>query len=160
MTPAERQRLIDRYADGPAEVDRALAGFPAARLTERAFPGKWTAAEIVHHLSDSESISGIRVRRLVAEDHAVVQGYDQERYTRDLRYNERDIAPALENFRTVRAVTTQFLRQLTDSEWQRQGWHTDMGAYTPEIWLEIYAAHAHGHADQIRRLKDALVPQS
>ncbi len=155
MTREERQRLIDQYAEGPAEVVRSLEGFPAARLTDRPFPGKWTAAEIVHHLSDSETISGIRVRRLVAEDHAVIQGYDQERYARDLRYNQRDIGPALENFRAVRAATTQFLRQLTDDEWARAGWHNEMGAYSPEIWLGIYAVHAHGHAEQIRRLRDA-----
>ena len=156
MTHEERQRLIARYAEGPAEVTSSLEGFPPALLTLRPFPGKWTAAEIVHHLSDSETISGIRLRRLVAEDHAVIQGYDQERYARDLRYNERDIAPALENFRAVRAATRQLLERLTDAEWGRAGWHTEMGAYGPETWLGIYADHAHGHAAQIRRLRATL----
>ena len=157
MTREERERLIEQYAKGPDEVATALAGFPAGHLTSRPIAGKWSAAEIVHHLSDSESISGTRVRRLIAEQHPVIQGYDQDDYARALRYNDRDIAPALENYRTVREVTTQLLRGLTDEQWQRQGWHTETGLYTMEKWLGIYAAHAHEHAVQIRRLRDALV---
>ena len=134
----------------------SLAGFPAPQLTAHPIAGKWSAAEIVHHLSDSETISGIRLRRLVAETNPVIYGYDQEAYTRALRYNDRDIAPALENFRAVRAATTQLMRAMTEAEWQRHGWHTEIGLYSAEAWLRIYAVHAHDHAAQIRRLRDAL----
>jgi hypothetical protein len=156
MTREERQRLIDRYAVGPDEVRRSLEGFPRDRLTATPFPGKWSAAEIVHHLSDSETISGIRLRRLIAEDRPVIYGYDQEEYARRLRYSERDIAPSLANFAAVRAATTQLLRLMTDEEWSRGGWHTESGAYDAERWLQIYAAHAHDHAAQIARLREAL----
>ena len=156
MTREDRQQLIDQYAKGPDEVVSSLAGFPAARLTAHPIPGKWSAAEIVHHLSDSETISGIRLRRLIAESNPVIYGYDQEEYTRALRYNERDLAPALENFRAVRGATTQLLRALTEADWKRQGWHTEIGLYTTESWLRIYADHAHNHAAQIRRLREAL----
>lgn len=156
MTAEERSRLVDRYAAGFAEVEKALAGFPADRLTARPFPGKWTAAEIVHHLADSETVSAIRIRRLVAEDRAVIAGYDQERYAVVMRYNERDIAPSLAQFQAVRAGTVPLLRMLGDAEWTRQGWHTEIGPYTPEDWLRIYAGHAHKHAEQIGRLRDAV----
>lgn len=157
MTREERQQLIEQYARGPEAVDRSLARFPADQLTAHPIPGKWSAAEIVHHLSDSESISGTRIRRLIAERLPVIVGYDQEEYARNLRYNERDIAPALENFRTVRTVTTQLLKTLTDDDWGRQGWHTESGPYGAETWLGIYAVHAHNHAQQIERLREALV---
>ena len=157
MTHDERQQLIARYAEGPREVTRSLEGFPADRLTARPFPAKWTAAEIVHHLSDSETISGIRLRRLIAETRPVIHGYDQEHYARALLYNERDIAPSLENFRAVRAATAQVLQLMREDDWHRQGWHTESGLYTPEHWLAIYAIHAHDHAAQIRRLREALV---
>ena len=157
MTREERQQLIEQYAQGPEVVAASLAGFPVDRLTAHPIAGKWSAAEIVHHLSDSESISGVRLRRLIAEERPVITGYDQEHYARVLRYNERDIAPALANFSTVRAVTTQLLRTVADDVWRRPGWHTESGAYDAETWLGIYAAHAHGHASQIRRLREALV---
>jgi hypothetical protein len=158
MTRDQRQQLIDRYADGVRQVEQALEGFPDRLLAERPFPGKWTAREIVHHLADSESTSAIRIRKLLVEDHALIQGYDQEAYAVKLRYNDRpDLAPPLGAFRNARLTTLQLISGLSDADWQRTGWHTESGVYTAERWLEIYAAHAHGHADQIRRLKEALV---
>ena len=53
--------------------------------------------------------------------------------------------------------------QRTDREglfctWMRAGGATlgDPGPYSAEDWLRIYAAHAHNHAAQIRRLREAL----
>jgi len=158
MTREQRQQLISRYADGVHQVEQALEGFPERLLGERPFPGKWTAREIVHHLADSETTSAIRLRKLLVEDHALIQGYDQDAFAVKLRYNERpDLAPSLGAFRSARQSTLQLMNAMNDADWGRTGWHTESGLYSAERWLEIYAAHAHGHADQIRRLKGALV---
>ncbi|MCJ7441025.1 MAG: DinB family protein [Thermoanaerobaculaceae bacterium] len=156
MTKEERDALIERYASGTAEVVSSLEGFPPDKLATRAFPGKWSAAEIVHHLADSEMTSAIRLRRLLAEERPVIHGYDQEAFATRLRYAARDISPALDALRSARATTTQLLRTMSDEEWRAPGWHTEIGLYTAERWLEIYAQHAHGHAEQIRRLRAAL----
>ena len=44
----------------------------------------------------------------------------------------------------------ELLDRLTEAEWQQEGTHTEQGHYTLTKWLEIYAAHVHGHAEQIR----------
>lgn len=156
MTQAERQELIDRYADGYNEVTRALEGFPTDKLTAHAIPGKWSAAEIIHHLADSEMMSAIRLRRLLVEDNPAIQGYPEAVYAERLLYNTRDIAPALEAFKAARATTVQLLEKMTEEDWQRKGTHSESGAYGTEIWLGNYAAHAHDHAGQIRRLREAM----
>lgn len=156
MTRQERDRLIAQYAAGYDEVVRALDGFPAGQLTAHPIAGKWSAAEIVHHLADSESTSAQRLRKLLVEDHPVIQGYDEAAWAVRLRYNERDLTPALAAFRAARETTAQILPGLTDADWGREGWHTAAGRYSAETWLGIYAVHAHNHAAQIRRLKDAL----
>ena len=156
MTPEERTDLIARYAAGYDEVMDALNGFPAESLGARLIPGKWTAREIVHHLGDSESFSAARLRKLLVEDNAVIHGYDQDEYATKLRYNERDMAPALEAFRSARESTAQLLSLMSEDDWKREGTHTESGRYTTENWLTIYAAHAHNHAAQIRRLREAL----
>ena len=156
MTSEERNVLIKLYAEGFDEVIRALDNFPAESLGAHPIPGKWSAREIVHHLGDSETTAAIRIRRLLVEDAPVIQGYDQDQFATRLRYNERDMEPALEAFRQARATTMQLLPMLSESEWQRSGTHTESGRYTMEDWLRIYAAHAHNHAAQIHRLRDAL----
>jgi len=161
MTPEERKELINTYADGYNEVMNALDGFPSDSLGAHPIPGKWSAREIVHHLGDSESFSGARLRKLLIEENAVIQGYDQDEYASKLRYNERDMAPALDAFRSARESTLQLLQLMTEDDWQRVGSHTESGRYSTEDWLKIYAAHAHNHASQIRRLREAINhPQS
>ena len=159
MTPEERRQLISQYEAGYDEVVRSLDGFPTDQLTARPLPGKWSAREIVQHLADSEMNSAIRLRRLLAEERPVIHAYDQDDYARRLNYNERDIAPALESLRSSRATTMQLLTQMSDEDWKREGWHPESGLYSTERWLEIYAAHAHNHAAQIRRLKEAINSQ-
>jgi len=156
MNSDERHKLIARYKDGYSEVKKSLEAFLPNQLTAHPIAGKWSAAEIVHHLADSETISGIRLRRLLVENNPTIQGYDQEAFAARLNYNGRDIAPALEAFRNARATTAQLFDTMSDDDWKRQGTHSESGAYTAEDWLNIYAAHAHNHAAQIRRLRDAL----
>ncbi len=160
MTRQERVKLVRQYAAGCDEVLQALEGFPAGKLTVRPFRGKWTAAEIVHHLADSEMTAAIRLRRLVAEERPLIHDYDQEAFAARLRYNERDIEPALEAFLAARATTVQVLERMTAQEWARQGWHTEGGPFGPERWLAIYAAHAHNHAAQIARLRAAVTAKA
>jgi hypothetical protein len=46
--------------------------------------------------------SAIRLRRLLAEDHPVIAGYDEEEFARRLHY-ERPIAGALQGLAAARA---------------------------------------------------------
>jgi hypothetical protein len=156
MTAGQRRELMAKYAAGYDEVVDALEGFPDEGLSAHPLPGKWSAREIVQHLADSEMTSAIRLRRLLVEEKPIIGGYDQELFAKRLNYNERELAPALAAFRAARSTTLQLLERMTAEDWQSEGTHTESGRYTAEDWLQIYAAHAHGHADQIRKLRAAL----
>ena len=156
MTQEERQALIELYKAGYEEVSRSLEGFDEEALSAHPLPGKWSAREIVHHLADSEMNSAIRLRKLLTEDDPQIQGYDQDEYAARLRYNERPVAPALDALRGARATSAQLLDRMSDADWSRAGTHSESGRYTAEDWLRIYADHAHNHAAQIRRLREAL----
>lgn len=154
MDRATRDTLIARYRDGYAEVMRALEGITAAELDFRPSPGSWSPREVVHHLADSEMTSAIRLRLLLAQDHPTIVGYDQEAFAGELFY-DRPIEASLAAFRYARETTTEILERMDDEQFERRGTHTESGAYGVARWLEIYAAHAHGHADQIRRARAA-----
>jgi hypothetical protein len=154
MDRAKRDALVDQYKAGYVEVERALEGATGAELDARPAPGKWSPREIVHHLGDSEMTSAVRLRLLVAEDRPAIRGYDQDEFARELYY-DRPIAASLAAFRFARESTGEILDRLTDAQWAREGTHSESGAYSVEKWLEIYAGHAHGHAAQIRRAREA-----
>lgn len=156
MNAEKREQLIRQYAAGVDEVMQALKGFPAESLAAHPIPGKWSAREIVHHLADSETISMHRLRKLLTEEYPVITGYDQDKYAILLRYNVREMGPALDAFRAARETTLQLIETMTDEDWKLKGWHTEHGVYSADLWLEIYAVHAHNHAAQIRRLRETL----
>ena len=155
MTAEERKTLIAQYNDGYRVVADALAGAIDEQLDARPAPGKWTAREVVHHLGDSEMTGATRLRLLVATDNPQIVGYDQDEFARRLYY-DRPIAASLEAFKAARRSTAEILERMTDADWARAaGTHSDHGVYTAERWLEIYAPHAHGHAEQILAGRDA-----
>ena len=159
LNATERQTLIDRYREGPAEVDCALDGICDAELDFRIADGAWTPREVVHHLADSEMTSAIRIRRLIAEEEPLIVGYDQEEFARRLYYG-RPIAGSLLALAGARASTAEFLDELQESDWERFGTHSEYPEpFTVIGWLEYYADHAHDHADQIRRSREAYRQQ-
>ena len=152
MDRAERARLIDKYKDGYREVTAALEGASDRELDARPAPGKWTAREIVHHLADSEMTSAVRLRLLVAEENAAIRPYDEKQFAAKLHYG-RPIASSLAAFHAARHSTGELLDAMTEADFAKTGTHPEHGSYGVERWLEIYAEHAHNHADQIRRAR-------
>ena len=155
MERTARKQLVEKYRDGYRMVVEALDQITERELDARPEPGKWSAREIVHHLADSEMTSAIRLRRLIAEDRPAIVGYDEEEFARRLHY-DRPIQSSLEAIRAARNATADLLDRLTEAEWEREGTHTESGRYTVENWLEIYARHAHDHAEQIRRARASV----
>lgn len=155
MDLARRKELIDYYKDGYRAVAEALAGAPDEELDTAPAPGKWTAREIVHHLADSEMTSAIRLRLLIATSNPQIMGYDQEEFAKRLYYKDRPIEASLDAFNAARRSTAEILDRMSETEWLREGTHSEIGQYSVLRWLEIYAAHAHAHADQIRTARDA-----
>ncbi|HUL03761.1 MAG TPA: DinB family protein [Gemmatimonadales bacterium] len=155
FTPQERAKLIDRYAEGPALLKRALAKIPREALQWRPAPGRWSAHEIVVHCGDSETNAYGRLRYLLAEPQPVIQGYDQDRWAQVLDYHTLPIEHSLATVEAVRAGTVPLLRRMTDLDWTRVGHHTESGTYAAEDWLAIYAAHLEKHARQLDRNLEA-----
>jgi hypothetical protein len=146
--------LIDQYAVGPAQVRDALSGITPQELDRRAAPDAWTAREIVHHLADSETNSYIRLRRMLVTDGADIQAYDEATWAAEPRLGyDGPIEPPLAVLEAVRASSTEILRRLDDTDFSRTGHHPEHETYSVQAWLEIYAEHAHVHADQIRRAR-------
>jgi len=154
MTNEMRQQLIGRYKDGYRVVAEALQGAADEELDARPAPDKWSAREIVHHLADSEMTSAVRLRLLVATDRPNIAAYDQEEFARRLYY-DRPVEASLDAFKSARRTTAEILDRMTEAEWAREGTHSEHGRYTVERWLDIYAKHAHNHAEQIRRARAA-----
>jgi hypothetical protein len=151
MSKQNREKLIRRYREGPSMLADAVSGLTERQLDHKPADGGFSAREVVHHTADSEMTSAIRLRRLVAEDNPQITGYDPDLFAARLHYAGRPVQPSLDAIRAARESTASILEVLTEAEWERAGTHSEMGEYSIDRWLEVYAAHCHDHADQARR---------
>ena len=150
----DRTPLIEHYRTGMADLADALAGITNEELDRPQEGGEWTARQVVHHLADGEAMAFTRLRRLVADDAPVIQGYDEPTFAKRLHY-DRPIETSLAVVAAVRASSLDLMDVMTPEDWAKVGTHSEHPAYSVHLWLEIYAGHVHDHADQIRRARAA-----
>jgi len=151
MTPDERSKLIRQYADGPAVLKAALSRVPGQAMKWRPAPTKWSVHEVVCHCADSEMNAALRIRYLAGESVPRIVGYDQDAWTRLFDYHALDADLALSLAEGARRWTVPLLERFSGEQWLKEGMHTEIGRYTAEDWLKIYAEHLHVHARQIDR---------
>lgn len=151
MSKQNREELISRYREGPRVLADAVSRLSEKQLDHKPADGGFSAREVVHHTADSEMTSAIRLRRLVAEDNPQITGYDPDVFAARLHYGSRPVQSSLDAIRAARESTASILEALSEAEWERAGAHSELGAYSVDTWLQIYAAHCHDHADQARR---------
>src|SRR5262249_49218992 len=125
--PGERAALVDRYARGPSLLRSAFAAVPEAARSFRSAPGRWSPHQVVCHCADAEMIAALRIRFVLAEDHPVLVGYDQDRWAERLPYEEQLPEVALAVVDAVCAHTAALLRHLPEDAWKKEAAHSESG---------------------------------
>jgi hypothetical protein len=129
----------------------AVSRLSEIQLDYKPRDGGFSPREVVHHTADSEMTAAIRLRRLVAEERPTITGYDPDLFAARLHYATRPVKPSLDAIRSARESTASILDALSAEDWERAGSHSELGDYSIDTWLAVYAEHCHEHADQIGR---------
>ena len=150
MDSAQREVLIQTYADGAAKLRAAVDAAPEPMRKWRPEAGEFSVHEVSVHCADSETNSHGRIRYLVAEDDTTILGYDPDAWARKFAYHDHPLDAALLAVEAVRANTVPILRRMSDEDWASAGTHTESGPYTADEWLLSYAAHLEQHTLQVQ----------
>ena len=86
--PADAPDHARRLAEVVGRAAPALLRHDDAASSARPAPGKWSPREIIGHLIDSASNNHQRFVRMSARDDLVVEGYEQDRWVVQQRYQE------------------------------------------------------------------------
>ena len=140
----------------PAEVRKAVSGHSAARLAVPEAPGKWSMVQVVQHLADAELVGAFRFRMMLAHDRPTLPGYDQDRWAERLRYEESEVADALEEFSVLRSANLRLTERATPDERRRVGLHAERGEESVDHLLCMYAGHDLVHLRQLARIAGAV----
>jgi DinB family protein len=120
-------------------------------LRTRPFEGKWTANEIIGHLTDGEWVYGYRLRLILCEENPTIMGTQQDSWVVTLRHNEREPSELVEIFRTLRRLNLSVWKRLLPQDLGRNGRHNERGCESLGAMLRLTAGHDLSHVEQIRR---------
>lgn len=126
------------------------SGMPASRTDTPPAPGKWSIRETVCHLADCEIVFSFRLRQTMAQEHAVVQPFDQDAWA--LRYAAYHLEPALTLFEAAREWNLLFLTTISQDDRNRATTHPERGTMTLWTIVETMAGHDINHLQQLERL--------
>ncbi len=112
--------------------------------------GKWSFRQVLAHMADTEIVFAMRLRQSLAEDHHIIQPFDQDAWARG--YTGADLATALAVFATVRAWNVQFIQAQPEAAFDKLLSHPERGTMTFRTLVETMAGHDRNHLEQIRPL--------
>ena len=139
-TPGRLQTLVETL--GEAGMKRSYA------------PGKWTLNEVLCHLADCELTFGYRWRQTAAQEHHIIQPFDQDAW--GTPYAELDAKLALASFRANRAWNLSWLKLLTPAQLEKGVTHPERGDLTLYTLMKIAAGHDLNHLAQFEKVGHAL----
>src|ERR1700693_4141395 len=124
------QDALKLQAAAAKKLERLLKGTSSARLRKRPAPNKWSIAEIVCHLADTELVGGFRMRLILGAPGTPITPFDQDDWVVALHYDKRDPRKALEQFRVLREANLALLKTLGPAQWKQYGEHAERGPET------------------------------
>jgi hypothetical protein len=122
----------------------------SSRINQPAAPGKWSPREILCHLADCEIAFAFRLRQTLAEDHHVIQPFDQEKWAAG--YSSIDANEALATFSLLRRWNLLLIESALPGHAKKPVSHPERGDMTFSTIVETMAGHDLNHLGQLENI--------
>jgi hypothetical protein len=139
------------------KLERLVKGVPVSKLRKRPAPDKWSVAEIVAHLADTEIVGSWRIRSILGAPGTPIQAFDQDVWVVAGHYAKREPRKCIEQFRVVREANLALFKSLSPEQRKHHGMHSERGQETVEHIVRLFAGHDLNHLQQIERI---LAPEA
>jgi DinB superfamily len=159
-TPQQYTKRILSYVQGKEtlkvlastskQISSLLKGVRKTKLIKRPVEDKWSIAEILGHIADTEIVCSFRIRLILGSNGAPIQGFDQDVWAQYSNYKKQDPAVSLEAYRVNRLRNIHLLKSLPREMWDYYGMHSERGKETVTRVTEMLAGHDINHLNQIR----------
>ncbi|HLE21489.1 MAG TPA: DinB family protein [Vicinamibacteria bacterium] len=146
LTHIERDALWRELEDMPRFLAERFVALTPEESTTRGPDGTFSPVEQSWHLADLEREGfGVRIQRLLRENHPLLPDFDGARLANERGYNKKSLGKGIEAFREARLANIAALRSLEVEDWSRAGTQEGVGEVSlcdlPLMMAEHDAAH-------------------
>lgn len=117
-------------------------------------PEKWSARQVLHHLTDSEIVLAYRLRTLLADKQPMLKAFDQNDWAATLAPELEDLGLMAAVFEANRKLTVSLLRKIPPQLWDKKGVHEEAGEMTTLGLVVRNTKHCLSHLNQLEKLKE------
>lgn len=126
---------------------------PALLLRSYA-PGKWTAKQILSHLTDSEVVFHTRARFILSEPGCAIAPFDPDKWAKTLAYPQRKVALMRRLFVATRESLMELVDLLPEPIFGREGKHPEVPSYRAWDVVTKASTHTMHHWGQLVAIRD------
>lgn len=166
LAPLSNTDLVKRFAIGIEHFNPGLLKLDDRALDTAFRPeagvGRWPVRVLVGHLADAELGFIHRLRRIAAEEHPLLQPWDENAFIDAGLYGTPETGPCypvgafIATIHTLRKWTAEWLATLPDAAFARKGLHAVNGEQTLRTILEYDTWHLEHHAWFLNRKLERL----
>ena len=127
----------------PAHLETLVRTLDSEALNRAPAPGKWSIREVLCHLADVEVSFAFRLRQALAEDHHVIQPFDQDKWAAFYSHYEATAAVAV--FSALRQWDLALIETLEPDAFGKTLNHPERGDMTIQVMIETRASHDLNH---------------
>src|SRR5258708_16863423 len=139
-----------------SKLTKLMRGITPKELKWQPERGKWSIAEILAPLADTEIVASWRMRSVLGENGTTIQAYDQNAWAAVFQYRKRDAKLSLALFRTLRENNRAMLKSIPRESWDNYGMHQERGKETLSHLTRMFACHDANHILQVEQIVQQL----
>lgn len=141
--------IVDILRAQRAAAVRLIGGIHERQAAHRYAPGKWTIAELIGHVIDTERVFTYRAVAFARGDRTPLPSMDQDVWAAGSNAGTRSLPSLLEEYQAVRAATIALFGSLGAREFARDGVASD-NRVTVRGLAWITAGHERHHMTILR----------
>jgi hypothetical protein len=146
----EQLGILEQTGERIAENFKSFAPI----MDYRPSPEKWSARQVLHHLTDSEIVLAYRLRTLLSDDQPMMKAFDQNAWAEALASELEDLDLMASVFGSNRKLTVSLLKKIPSHLWDKKGFHEEAGEMTVFGLVVRNTKHSLSHLNQLEKLKE------
>lgn len=113
---ASSASFSEQIEENTARINALFSGLSAKQLSYRYAPGKWTLAEVIGHMLDTERIFCYRALRAARNDSTPLPGFEQDGYVTYGNFNKYKKDDLIMEYSAVRLGTATLFEYMGKEE--------------------------------------------